>query len=151
MKEHYISPFDSDAEAQEVIDTSRQLQHGHWRNWEAFAPDEKLHVTLDGNYTFAELIALIHFHPVLVKRRAAGIPEPTSDEVRVLELAVKKLSEALNELVEACDGGLMPESLQRIVVDVIKAPSRKAYMKARACLPAEYSMSLTKKENKNGV
>jgi hypothetical protein len=137
MKERFDSPFESAAEAQEVIDTSRQLQSGHWINWQQFGSDEKQYLTLDGNYTFAELMALIHFHPELIKRRAEAQPEAKSDEVRVLELATQKLTEMLNELLEDCTEG-----------QLVDAPSRKLYMKARACLPAGYSMSLTKKEGK---
>lgn len=57
-----------------------------------------------------------------------------SDEVRILELAIKKLTEQLNEVLEDCtgEGG------------VVKAPSKKTYMKARSCLPAGYAMTLTK-------
>jgi hypothetical protein len=59
-----------------------------------------------------------------------------SDEVYILELAVRKLTEQLNEVLEDCtgEGG------------VIKAPSKKIYMKARSCLPAGCAMSLTKQK-----
>jgi hypothetical protein len=142
MKEHYISPFDSDDEAQEVIDTSRQLQSGHWINWQQFGSDGKQYLTLDGNYTFAELTALIHFHPELAKRRAEEQPEAKSDEVRLLELAVQKLSETLNEVLEVCD----PTKTDAGSVERQYVQLKRIFMRARASLPAGYSMSLTKKE-----
>jgi hypothetical protein len=147
MKEHFESPFDSDAEAREVIDTSERMQGSHLRDWhqpeewtEQFElidpPQGPFIIGLDGDYSLAELLALIHFHPELVKRRAVVRPEAKSDEVRVLELATQKLTEMLNELLEDCTEG-----------QIVDAPSRKLYMKARGCLPAGYSMSLTKKES----
>lgn len=61
-----------------------------------------------------------------------------SDEVRILELAVKALTTQMNELLTDCtDEKGQP-----------KAPSRKVYMQSRACLPAEYSMALTKAKEK---
>lgn len=61
-----------------------------------------------------------------------------SDEVRILELAVRSLTSQLNDLLQDCTddkGG-------------VKAPSRKTYMQSRACLPADYPMALTKSKEK---
>jgi len=147
MKEHYTSPFDSDAEAQEVINTSDRIRAAYRRDWEKRdewddnmepidPPKGPFTIGLDGTFSFADLMALIHFHPELVKQREQ--PTPVSDEVRVLELAAQQLSGALNDLLEACTGKPLA---------VIQAPARQAYMKARACLPAGYSMTLVKKES----
>lgn len=156
MKEHYISPFDSDAEAREVIDTSERMRGSYLVDW--YQPDEWTEtyelvdpptgpfiITLDGSYSFAELLALIHFHPKLVERCSAGETVPKSDEVRVLELAVQNLSEALNELLTDCTGPV-PDAFKHLFNEVITPPSRKTYMKARSCLPSGYSMSLTKEK-----
>lgn len=69
-----------------------------------------------------------------------------SDEVRILELAIRKLTEQLNQVLEECTADPShgePNNIKRI--------SKGTYMKARACLPAGYSMALTnqKKEKKN--
>lgn len=66
-----------------------------------------------------------------------------SDEVRILELAVRKLTEQLNEVLEECTADPAhgePNNIKRI--------SKGTYMRARACLPAGYSMALTKEKGK---
>lgn len=61
-----------------------------------------------------------------------------SDEVKILELSIKVLTQRLNDLLtDSTDEKGQP-----------KAPSRKVYMQSRACLPANYSMALTKKPGK---
>ena len=55
--------------------------------------------------------------------------------VQVQEAALKVVSDALNDLVEAChghDGKLKP-------------PNKKELMRARSMLPPDYSYTLTKK------
>lgn len=136
MKERFESPFDSDAEAREILDSDQMI--GKWlANWTEYDGKFPAEIAIDGKFSLVELLAIIHFHPELARRRAAGITEPKSDEVRVLELSVQKLSEQLNELLQASTGTPIP---------VIQAPTRQAYMKARACLPAGYSMTLVKKK-----
>ena len=64
--------------------------------------------------------------------------EKKSDEVVILEHAVRQLTKQLDELLQdSTDEKGNP-----------KAPSKKVYMKARACLPAGYAMALTKQKEK---
>ena len=144
MKERFESPFESDAEAQAVIDSDDMVDKWatDWRQFENLPAE----IGLDGNFTVAQLMALIHFHPVLKKERDEGVVVK-SDEVRMLELSVQKLTEHLNALLEVID----PEKTWGQTLDQQYTGLKREIMKARACLPAGYSMSLTKKENKDGV
>jgi len=57
-----------------------------------------------------------------------------SDKENVLHISIQKLTENLNELISECidDNGKL------------KQPSHKAIMRARGCLPKQYSNSLIK-------
>ena len=63
------------------------------------------------------------------------MPEANSDEVAVLEIALKVLSTRFDEFVSAClDAEGKPA-----------APARKDVMRARACLPPYCKYALTNK------
>lgn len=162
MKQRIDSPFESDEEAFGVLED--MMDDGGTRSFwfdanaggDALRPDwnkghagdpEKATLNLDGRFTVAELLAMIHFHPVLHKERNKAGPASKSDEVRILELASQKLTEQLNELLETID----PEKTQGKTLDQQYSLFKRAIMKARACLPAGYSMSLTKKKENNNV
>lgn len=62
-----------------------------------------------------------------------------SDDVLVLEHALASLTSAFDAFLQECtneQGG-------------ITAPTKQAYMQARACLPAGYSMTLTRRKPKD--
>lgn len=140
MKERFESPFESDAEAQAVIDSDDMI--GKWAtDWQQVGslPAE---IGLDGHFSVAQLMALIHFHPVLKKERDEGVVVK-SDEVRVLELSVRKLTEHLNALLEVME----PQKTGGQTFSQQAGALKREIMKARACLPAGYSMSLTKEKS----
>lgn len=60
---------------------------------------------------------------------------PKSDEVMVLEAALRAVTDQFDEFVGACTG---PDGKP-------VAPSNKALMRAKACLPARCAQSFTSK------
>lgn len=136
MKLRVESPFDTDEEAQAVVESSEHMDDNSSVDWQQRAEGHPYQLRLDGNFTVAELFALIHFHPVLRQERTEAVPAPKSDEVRILSAGLRAMTVKMNQLIVDC----MDEKGEP------KAPSRKILMQSRACLPPSYSMSLTKKK-----
>ena len=72
----------------------------------------------------------------LCLRSSGSTIERQAADILVLESAVTMLSDALNDLVEAC-GGLEPTA---------KAPDKKALMQARKLLPPRCRAALRKEK-----